>query len=157
MYAKLIKMASFHNLLFNIVDSDLLCSICSLDNTGLCYGGKYVLSFCFIFILLLPYSGKVWRGKSLANLVNCLWFAKLKSSNLVLTIDNLIVRIMVVWSCLAVMLLIVSETLPKTATINSHSRILLKLLLPKHQKTWGRPRPMWAPVTTVVEKHGKKR
>ena len=88
-------MASFQNLLFNIVDSDLLCSICSLDNTGLCYGGKYVLSLCFLFILLLPYSGKVWRGKSLANLVNHLWFTKLKSSNLVLTIDNLLADLLI--------------------------------------------------------------
>ena len=36
------------------------------------------------------YSGKVWRGESLANLANRLWFAKLKPSILVLTIDNLL-------------------------------------------------------------------
>ena len=36
----------------------------------------------------LPYSGKVWRGESLANLANRLRFAKLKPSKLVVTIDN---------------------------------------------------------------------
>ena len=34
------------------------------------------------------YSGKVWRGESLANLVNGLRFAKLKPSKLIVTIDN---------------------------------------------------------------------
>ena len=36
----------------------------------------------------IPYSGKVWRGESLANLANRLQFAKLKPSKLVVTIDN---------------------------------------------------------------------
>ena len=36
----------------------------------------------------IPYSGKVWLGKSLANLVNRLLFAKLKPSKLIVTIDN---------------------------------------------------------------------
>ena len=36
----------------------------------------------------IPYSGKVWRGESLANLANRLRFAKLKPSKLVVTIDN---------------------------------------------------------------------
>ena len=38
--------------------------------------------------LYIPYSGKVWRGESLANLANRLRFAKLKPSKLVVTIDN---------------------------------------------------------------------
>ena len=36
----------------------------------------------------IPYSGKVWRGESLANLANCRRFAKLKPSKLIATIDN---------------------------------------------------------------------
>ena len=36
----------------------------------------------------IPYSGKVWRGESLANLANRLRFAKLKPSKLVVAIDN---------------------------------------------------------------------
>ena len=36
----------------------------------------------------LLYSGKVWRGESLANLANRLRFAKLKPSKLIVTIDN---------------------------------------------------------------------
>ena len=36
----------------------------------------------------LPYSGKVWRGESLANLANRRRFAKLKPSKLIPTIDN---------------------------------------------------------------------
>ena len=31
---------------------------------------------------ILPYSGKVWQEESLANLVNCQWFAKLKLSKI---------------------------------------------------------------------------
>ena len=38
--------------------------------------------------MLLPYSGKVWRGESLAKLANRMRFAKLKPSKLVVTIDN---------------------------------------------------------------------
>ena len=38
----------------------------------------------------IPYSGKVWRGESLANLVNRRRFAKLKPSKLIPTIDNLL-------------------------------------------------------------------
>ena len=38
----------------------------------------------------IPYSRKVWRGESLANLANRPWFAKLKPSKLVVTIDNLL-------------------------------------------------------------------
>ena len=36
----------------------------------------------------IPYSGKVWRGESLANLANRRRFAKLKPSKLIPTIDN---------------------------------------------------------------------
>ena len=43
----------------------------------------------------LPYSGKVWRGESLANLANRSWFAKLKPSNLVVTIDNLLADLLI--------------------------------------------------------------
>ena len=39
-------------------------------------------------ITKIPYSGKVWRGESLANLVNRLRFAKQKPSKLAVTIDN---------------------------------------------------------------------
>ena len=35
------------------------------------------------FTVKIPYSGKVWWGKSLANLANLLWFAKPKPSNFV--------------------------------------------------------------------------
>ena len=35
-------------------------------------------------------AGKVWQGESLANLVNCPWFGKIKPSKLVLTINNLL-------------------------------------------------------------------
>ena len=37
---------------------------------------------------VIPYSGKVWRVESLANLVNCLQFAKLKPSKVVVTINK---------------------------------------------------------------------
>ena len=36
----------------------------------------------------VPYSGKVWRRESLANLANRRRFAKLKPSKLITTIDN---------------------------------------------------------------------
>ena len=38
----------------------------------------------------VSYSGKVWRGESLANLANRPWFTKLKPSKLVVTINNLL-------------------------------------------------------------------
>ena len=38
--------------------------------------------------MYIPYSGKVWRGESLANLANRRRFAKLKPSKLIPTIDN---------------------------------------------------------------------
>ena len=47
------------------------------------YGMKYVYGTQHI-----PYSGKVWRGESLANLANRRRFAKLKPSKLISTIDN---------------------------------------------------------------------
>ena len=37
---------------------------------------------------MIPNSGKVWRGESLANLANRLRFTKLKPSKLIVTIDN---------------------------------------------------------------------
>ena len=43
----------------------------------------------------LLYSGKVWRGESLANLANRLWFAKRKPSNLILKIDNLLANLLI--------------------------------------------------------------
>ena len=43
---------------------------------------------CMALCGSIPYSGKVWRGESLANLANRLRFAKLKPSKLVVTIDN---------------------------------------------------------------------
>ena len=43
----------------------------------------------------IPYSGKVWWWESLANLVDRPWFAKLKPSNLVLTIDNLLADLLI--------------------------------------------------------------
>ena len=36
----------------------------------------------------LPYSGKVWRAESWANLVNCLQITKLKPSKLVAIYNN---------------------------------------------------------------------
>ena len=38
-------------------------------------------SYNFLADFVILYSGKVWRGESLANLANHLWFAKLKPSN----------------------------------------------------------------------------
>ena len=59
---------------------------------------KYLLlTFLLLGIVLLdhirpirqiPYSGKVWRVESLANLANRLQFAKLKPSKVVVTINN---------------------------------------------------------------------
>ena len=56
------------------------------------------IRLCFIYLgslpsnpinkLEIPYSGKVWRGESLANLANRRRFAKLKPSKLIPTIDN---------------------------------------------------------------------
>ena len=43
----------------------------------------------------VPYSGKVWQGESLANLVNRRWFAKLKPYKLVVTIDNLLAELFI--------------------------------------------------------------
>ena len=51
----------------------------------------YVCPVCLAYLVCydhLLYSGKVWRGESLANLANRLRFAKLKPSKLVVTIDN---------------------------------------------------------------------
>ena len=39
-------------------------------------------------VINIPYSGKVWRRESLANLANRRRFAKLKPSKLIPTIDN---------------------------------------------------------------------
>ena len=52
---------------------------------------------------------------------------------------------------------IVSKALPKTATINSHSRTLLRPLLPKHRKKRGSLQSRSAPATINVEKRVKKR
>ena len=41
------------------------------------------------------YSGKVWWRESLANLANRSWFAKLKPSRLVLTINNLLADLLI--------------------------------------------------------------
>ena len=49
----------------------------------------------------IPYSGKVWRAESLAN---HLWFAKLKPSKLVLTIDNLLADLLIRQTCFRQML-----------------------------------------------------
>ena len=46
-------------------------------------------------IYYIPYSGKVWRGETLANLANCPQFTKLKSSKLVLTINNLLADLLI--------------------------------------------------------------
>ena len=43
-----------------------------------------------LIIHQIPYSGKVWQGASLANLVNHPWFTKLKPSKLIITINNLL-------------------------------------------------------------------
>ena len=43
----------------------------------------------------LLYSRKVWQGKGLANLMNCLWFTKLKPYKLVLTINNLLADLLI--------------------------------------------------------------
>ena len=41
------------------------------------------------------YSKKVWLGESLVNLANCPWFAKLKPSKLVPTINNLLAGVLI--------------------------------------------------------------
>ena len=43
----------------------------------------------------LPYSRKVWRGKSLVNLANHQWFAKLKLFKLLLTSNNLLADLLI--------------------------------------------------------------
>ena len=43
----------------------------------------------------IPYSGKVWRGESLANLVNHPRFVKLTPSKLVFTINNLLADLLI--------------------------------------------------------------
>ena len=48
-----------------------------------------------VSIMYVPYSGKVWREENLANLANCSWFAKLKPSKLVLTINYLLVDLLI--------------------------------------------------------------
>ena len=48
-----------------------------------------------LFACSKPYSGKVWWEESLANLANHLCFAELKSSNLVLTINNLLAYLLI--------------------------------------------------------------
>ena len=60
----------------HIVHVEVVCSLFNCT-TILCDMGKCV-----------PYSGKVWWVESLANLVNCLQFAKLKPSKVVVTINN---------------------------------------------------------------------
>ena len=62
----------------------------------LCYHGNifdyiaiYICACIRIYGKLLPYSGKVWRGESLANLANCQRFANLKPSKLVVIIITL--------------------------------------------------------------------
>ena len=45
--------------------------------------------------LCILYSGRVWRGESLANLANRRWFAKLKPSKWVVTIDNLLAELFI--------------------------------------------------------------
>ena len=47
------------------------------------------------YFVYIPYSGKAWREKSLANLANSSWFAKLKPSKLVLTINNLLCDLLI--------------------------------------------------------------
>ena len=59
-------------------------SVVGLHNTVTCSNNSYIHS------MVIPYGGKLWRGKTLANLVNRPWFTKLKSSKLVLIINNLL-------------------------------------------------------------------
>ena len=47
------------------------------------------------YLLVLPYSGKVWWGESLTNLVNRPRFAKLKLSKLVITINYLLADLLI--------------------------------------------------------------
>ena len=54
----------------------------------------YVCVCVYVCVYVL-YSGKVWRGESLTNLVNRPRFAKLKPSKLVLTINNLLADLLI--------------------------------------------------------------
>ena len=56
------------------------------------YTTPHICTHAYTCIL---YSGKVWWGESLANLVNHPWFAKLKPSKLVLTINNLLADLLI--------------------------------------------------------------
>ena len=62
-------------------------------NTKICYHMQNLYDLHYGYVLL--YSRKVWRVESLANLANCLWFAKLKPSKLVLTINNLLADLLI--------------------------------------------------------------
>ena len=54
----------------------------------------YYLSHFFFISTYYRIAGK-FGGGNLANLVNCPWFTKLKSSKLVLTINNLMVNLLI--------------------------------------------------------------
>ena len=54
----------------------------TMYNTLQFYYGEILVS--------IPYSVKIWWEENLVNLMNCPWFAKLKPSKLVLTIDSLL-------------------------------------------------------------------
>ena len=75
-----------------------------------CLTGGWQIQYRWIWIFLnslqgkLPYSRKVWRQESLAALVNRLWFAKLKPSKLVLTINSLLADLLFCQTFFCIML-----------------------------------------------------
>ena len=56
---------------------------------SLIFSHAKIFSLVSLLFVALPYSGKVWRGKSLVNLANHLGFAKLKPSKFLLIIITL--------------------------------------------------------------------
>ena len=67
--------------------------VCIHDQFEQFYGFPlYIHMYIHTYILC---SGKVWQGGSLVNLVNSSWFAKLKPSKLVFTINNLLADLLI--------------------------------------------------------------
>ena len=92
----LILPCSFHTIMIKIFKVTLYMYVliyysCNFNQTIPLTNPTQVMSrFHYI-----PYSGKIWRGESSANLANRPWFAKLKPFNLVLTIGNILADLLI--------------------------------------------------------------
>ena len=70
--------------------------LCSLKWIPFCiWRGAWLCNYYMYVIYHIPCGGKLWRGKTLANLANRPWFAKLKLSKLVLIINNLLTDLLI--------------------------------------------------------------